>query len=136
MRLVWACVEIIRAMKGPIAPPVARRLVRQLLAEVKAEMSLDDLTALHALRPEAADIIMALYSNYTLHTFWTKWNNDEWPTPEVSNPALKPVPLRPAKVADLVSLTARCSTRTAYGSGHRPLRLSKRCPPAVYGRND
>ena len=78
--VVWACVEIIRAMKGPLKPTVARRLVRQLLAEVKIELPSDDLTALHAFRLEAADKLMALYFNHTLHTFWAKWNNGLWPS--------------------------------------------------------
>jgi hypothetical protein len=81
--VVWACVEIIRAMKGPLKPTVARRLVRQLLAEVKIEMHPDNLTALHAFRLEAADKIMALYFNHTLHTFWGKWNNGLWPSANI-----------------------------------------------------
>ena len=85
--VVWACVEIIRVIKGLIEPSIARRLVRQLLAEVNAELTPDDLTALHAFRLEAADKIMALYFNHTLCTFWKKWNNGEWPTSEASNPA-------------------------------------------------
>lgn len=82
--VVWACVKIIRAMKGPLEPAVARRLIRQLLAEVKTEMDPNDLIALHAIRLEAADKIMALYSNDTLRTFWNKWNSGKWPPIEIS----------------------------------------------------
>ncbi len=74
-------------MKGPLAPPVARRLVRQLLAEVKADIPPADLTALHAFRLEAADKIMALYFNHTLHTFWKQWNSGSWPPIDISKTA-------------------------------------------------
>ncbi|HEX8659296.1 MAG TPA: hypothetical protein VF690_17285 [Hymenobacter sp.] len=71
---VWACVEIIRAMKGPFEPQVARRNIRKLLAEPKPSLEAETRAELAAFRLEAADYIMAKYFNYTLKTFWTDWN--------------------------------------------------------------
>jgi len=36
---VWACIEIIRAMKGPFEPSVARKNIRKLLAETTFPIS-------------------------------------------------------------------------------------------------
>ena len=74
--VVWACIEIIRAMKGPFEPATARKNVRRLLAEPKQSLPEATRIALAAFRLEAAESIMAKYFNNTLKTFWKDWNND------------------------------------------------------------
>lgn len=75
--VMWACVEIVRTMKGPFEPSVARRNIRKLFTESKNILDESQKTELAALRLEAADSIMAKYFNHTLKTFWVKWNAGE-----------------------------------------------------------
>lgn len=79
-----ACVEIIRAMKGPFEPLIARRLLRQLFAEADKDVALNSRTALYAFRLEAAEHIEAIYFNHTRRVFWSKYNGDGWPPAEES----------------------------------------------------
>ena len=75
--VMWVCIEVIRTMKGPFEPSVARRNIRKLLTESKLPLDENQKTALAALRLEAADSIMAKYFNHTRRTFWVKWNAGE-----------------------------------------------------------
>ncbi len=75
--VMWVCIEVIRTMKGPFEPAVARRNIRKLLGEVKFPLDESCKTEVAALRLEAADSIMAKYFNHTLKTFWTNWNAGE-----------------------------------------------------------
>ena len=72
--VTWACIEVIRKMKGPFEPVVARRNIRKLLAEPNKSLPEAERTALAAFRLEAADFIMAKYFNQTLKSFWKEWN--------------------------------------------------------------
>ena len=61
-------------MKGPVEPSVARKNIRKLLAETILSISETNKVELDAFRLEAADSIMAKYSNHTLKIFWVEWN--------------------------------------------------------------
>lgn len=71
---MMVCIMIIRAMKGPFEPALARKSIRKLLAETKVPA--DDETKLQteAFRLEAADFIMAKYFNSTRKAFWVERN--------------------------------------------------------------
>lgn len=75
--VTWVCIELIRKMKGPFEPALARKCIRKLLAEVKQPLTSKELTATHANRLEAADRIMSIYFNQTARTYWAKWNKGE-----------------------------------------------------------
>jgi hypothetical protein len=76
--VTWVCIELIRKMKGPFEPAVARKHIRMLLAEVKQPLKPKELVSTHANRLEAADKIMCTYFNQTVKTYWEKWNKGEW----------------------------------------------------------
>ena len=80
--VTWVCIELIRKMKGPFEPVVARKCIRKLLAEIKQPLTSKELTATHANRLEAADRIMCTYFNQTAKTYWAKWNKGESVTEE------------------------------------------------------
>ena len=71
---MMVCNQVIRAMKGPFEPVIARKNIRKLLAEsrmpIDAEMKLQS----EALKLEAADFIMVSYFNYTCKVFWKERN--------------------------------------------------------------
>lgn len=75
--ITWVCIELIRKMKGPFEPVVARKCVRRLLAEIKKPLTQEELISTHANRLEAADRIMCTYFNQTAKTYWAKWNKGE-----------------------------------------------------------
>ncbi|RZK31963.1 MAG: hypothetical protein EOO61_17385 [Hymenobacter sp.] len=74
--VTWVCIELIRKMKGPFEPAVARKCIRKLLAEIKKPLSPEEVISTHANRLEAADRIMCTYFNQTAKTYWAKWNKD------------------------------------------------------------
>jgi hypothetical protein len=80
--VTWVCIELIRKMKGPLEPALARKCIRKLLAEIRQPLTPKELTSTHANRLEAADKIMSIYFNQTVKTYWAKWNKGEWKTAE------------------------------------------------------
>ncbi|GAA4045556.1 hypothetical protein GCM10022409_34490 [Hymenobacter glaciei] len=68
------CIMIIRAMKGPFEPELARKSIRKLLAETKRPADMEMKVQTEAFRLEAADFIMAKYFNATRRTFWLERN--------------------------------------------------------------
>jgi hypothetical protein len=67
---MMVAIMVIRAMKGPFDPVVARKCIRALLAEVKTPMTVGWKEQTEALRLEAADHIMAKYFNEMGKQFW------------------------------------------------------------------
>lgn len=67
-------IEVIRAMKGPFEPVLARKSIRKLLAEIKVPMDAETKLQTEAFRLEAADFIMAKYFNCTRKAFWQERN--------------------------------------------------------------
>ncbi|MFD1468227.1 hypothetical protein ACFQ48_08330 [Hymenobacter caeli] len=63
-------IEVIRAMKGPFEPILARKSIRKLLAETTVLMDAETKMQTEAFRLEAADFIMAKYFNQTRKAFW------------------------------------------------------------------
>lgn len=55
--VTWVCIELIKRMKGPFEPSLARKCVRKLLAEIKQPLKPKELLSTHANRLEAADKI-------------------------------------------------------------------------------
>jgi hypothetical protein len=78
--VTWVCIELIRNMKGPFEPVLARKCIRKLLAEIRKPLTPEELISTHANRLEAADKIMSIYFNQTAKTYWAKWNKGEWKT--------------------------------------------------------
>jgi hypothetical protein len=78
--VTWVCIELIRKMKGPFEPVLARKCIRKLLAEIRKPLTPEELISTHANRLEAADKIMSIYFNQTAKTYWAKWNKAEWKT--------------------------------------------------------
>jgi hypothetical protein len=68
----WAFIEVIRKMKGPFEPVIARKQIRKLLAEIQFSLCEQNLIATHSMRLEAADRIMCGYFNQTACTYWAK----------------------------------------------------------------
>ena len=71
---MMVAIEVVRAMKGPFEPALARRCIRQLLAEIKVPMDAETKLQTEAFRLEAADFIMAKYFNQTRKAFWQERN--------------------------------------------------------------
>lgn len=67
---MMVAIMIVRAMKGPFDPVIARKSIRALLVEVKTPMSAEWKEQTEALRMEAADHIMAIYFNEMGKQFW------------------------------------------------------------------
>ena len=63
-------VMVIRAMKGPFDPVMARKSIRALLAEISMPMTAEWKEQTEALRLEAADYIMAKYFNGMSKQYW------------------------------------------------------------------
>ena len=72
--VTWVCIELVRKMKGPFEPVLARKCIRKLLAEIKQPLTPEELISTHANRLEAADKIMYGYFNQTAKTYWKEWN--------------------------------------------------------------
>ncbi|MET4073852.1 hypothetical protein [Hymenobacter sp. UYCo722] len=71
---MMVCIMIIRAMKGPFEPEMARKSIRKLLAETNRDVDLELKLQTEAFRLEAADFIMAKYFNSTRKAFWVERN--------------------------------------------------------------
>jgi hypothetical protein len=71
---MMVAIMIVRAMKGPFEPAIARKSIRKLLVEVKNPMPAEWKIETEAYRLEAADFIMAKYFNHTAKVFWKPRN--------------------------------------------------------------
>lgn len=71
---MMVAVMIIREMKGPFEPAVARICIRKLLAEVKMPLEAEWKLQTEAFRLEAADFIMAKYFNQMRQAYWKPRN--------------------------------------------------------------
>lgn len=72
---MMVAIMIIKSMKGPFDPVIARKCIRILLAEVKAPMAAEWKEQTEAFRLEAADYIMAKYFNSVSKQFWQPRND-------------------------------------------------------------
>ncbi len=80
--VTWVCTELVRKMKGPFEPVIARKCIRRLLAEIKQPLTPEEVISTHAHRLEIADKIICGYFNQTARTHWKEWNKGKHDAPE------------------------------------------------------